>query len=208
MCAAPQKASNPRFTECFLRPSVFPTVGRPPGAAAATSQEGPHNAKAPGVERSSIATPTCGLGLVYRRARPQGRSHPGPGTGRGQVRPPGDRRDARSAALRVAGGAGEPTEGTVFRPRTWTKRLTRGRSPRVRPLAAAFRAMACAGPAFASRGCPEHHPAPAVRLKDVVYRTDTLQEGAPNIISARGPSERRGLPDGHVDGDAPFLKMT
>ena len=50
--------------------------------------------------------------------------------------------------------------------------------------------MAFAGPAFASRGCPEHHPAPAVRLKDVVYRTDTQLElslvATPNVWPGRG----------------------
>ena len=65
----------------------------------------------------------------------------------------------------------------MFRPRTWPQRFTAARTPR-RPLAAALRALACAGPR-------------------------SLQDGAPNIIRAHGPSERRGLPDGHSQEAGP-----
>jgi len=76
-------------------------------------------------------------------------------------------RDAGSAARRRVGCA----RGTESR--GLTPNAGPGLEPRVVPLAAATEAMADLGVPIASRGCPAHHPAPAARRKDAVYRTDT-----------------------------------
>jgi hypothetical protein len=78
-----------------------------------------------------------------------------------------------------AAGAAAAGRSTVDRPRA----LDRGGCPAfARWRRGSGPGRGCAGPRFASRGCPEHHPAPAVRLKDVVYRTDTLTVRASSAV--------------------------
>ena len=132
-----------------------------------------HNATPPRVELSSIAT-----SRVWPWSHPPPSASPGSRSSRARYGQRAGPPTGRPGGCQVRRTQGRAAPGNLPRERCSARGHELNASPRlvsrVRPLSAASRALAFTGPAFTSRGCPEHHRARAVRLKDVVYRTDTL----------------------------------